>query len=559
MTEIEFGKPLPSNLDYAVSFGIPTWDSAIGYVEKNPDVISKMETGYPRYFPQPPIQKLCDHFIKKFGCDSESCRPFPSYNLAKKCLEFVKSVTGPESTAHLEVETFQFVADGKKSSKQRLVVTIAAVLASGDDFDVVREYWKLRGECVSSRLAESLHQLLITPDSRRQEAEAKILLANKEGNNAKKLIKQRIVDNHSNPFGSKSNGEELVLNPDTDVYLVSSGMSSIFAARDILSFWEEKRVSKHSLGKKSQLCKTAAVFGFPFKDTKVIMEKFGHCEFFGVGDSKDVAELKKYLDTGDHRILAAFVETPSNPLLNMPNLTGLRKLANEYGFFIVIDDTIGGLNVDILPYADIVCTSLTKLFNGSSNVMGGSLILNPKSSLYSSARKFVESDAFEDLLWCEDAKVLEINSRDFEDRTVRANKNTDRLLSELILVNEGKVFKKIYYPTVSSEETFKNYEAVRNKLGGYGCMFSMAFYNEGDSKAFYDFLKVFKGPSNGTNFTLACPYVQLAHRFELEEVSKFGADPNLIRVSVGLEDSQWLLDVFSDAIDMLERRRSQDD
>lgn len=559
MTEIEFGKPLPSNLDYAVSFGIPTWDSAIGYVEKNPDVISKMETGYPRYFPQPPIQKLCDHFIKKFGCDSESCRPFPSYNLAKKCLEFVKSVTGPESTAHLEVETFQFVADGKKSSKQRLVVTIAAVLASGDDFDVVREYWKLRGECVSSRLAESLHQLLITPDSRRQEAEAKILLANKEGNNAKKLIKQRIVDNHSNPFGSKSNGEELVLNPDTDVYLVSSGMSSIFAARDILSFWEEKRVSKHSLGKKSQLCKTAAVFGFPFKDTKVIMEKFGHCEFFGVGDSKDVAELKKYLDTGDHRILAAFVETPSNPLLNMPNLTGLRKLANEYGFFIVIDDTIGGLNVDILPYADIVCTSLTKLFNGSSNVMGGSLILNPMSSLYSSARKFVESDAFEDLLWCEDAKVLEINSMDFEDRTVRANKNTERLLSELILVNEGKVFKKIYYPTVSSEETFKNYEAVRNKLGGYGCMFSMAFYNEGDSKAFYDFLKVFKGPSNGTNFTLACPYVQLAHRFELEEVSKFGADPNLIRVSVGLEDSQWLLDVFSDAIDMLERRRSQDD
>ena len=229
------------------------------------------------------------------------------------------------------------------------------------------------------------------------------------------------------------------------------------------------------------------------------------------------------------------------------------------GFFIVIDDTIGGLNVDILPYADIVCTSLTKLFNGSSNVMGGSLILNPKSSLYSSAREFVESDGFEDLLWCEDAKVLEINSRDFEDRTVRANKNTERLLSELILVNEGKVFKKIYYPTVSSEETFKNYEAVRNKLGGYGCMFSMAFYSEEDSKAFYDSLKVFKGPSNGTNFTLACPYVQLAHRFELEEVSKFGADPNLIRVSVGLEDSQWLLDVFSDAINMLERRRSQDD
>lgn len=75
-------------------------------------------------------------------------------------------------------------------------------------------------------------------------------------------------------------------------------------------------------------------------------------------------------------------------------------------------------------------------------------------------------------------------------------------------------------------------------------MFSVAFFNEGDAKAFYDSLKVFKGPSNGTNFTLACPYVHLAHHSELEEVSKFGADPNIIRVSVGLEDIQWLLKVF---------------
>ena len=67
MTEIEFGQPLPSNLDYAVSFGIPTWDSAIGYAEKVPEVIGKMATGYPRYFPQPPVQGFVLTLLRNLG------------------------------------------------------------------------------------------------------------------------------------------------------------------------------------------------------------------------------------------------------------------------------------------------------------------------------------------------------------------------------------------------------------------------------------------------------------------------------------------------------------
>lgn len=573
MTDIEFGQPLPSNLEFAVSFSIPTWDSAIGYVEKNPQVVSRMATGYPRYFPQPPIQKLCNHFVKKFGRDSESCRPFPSFKLALECLEFVKSVKGPESTAHLEVETLVLEngTKGKTGEPQDLVITIAAVLASDDEFETVKEYWKLRGECVSSRLAVFFNQFFdpisIASDESRYELKARLLLATKEGESAKNLIRKRIVDNHINPFGlerKNRNVEEVKLNPDEDVHLVSSGMSGIFTARKLLTYWEEKRTSEYA-SKKADfdetkapcLSNTAAIFGFPFKDTQVIMKTFGKCKFFGFGDSRDVTELKRFLETEKQRILAVFVETPSNPLLNMPDLKGLRTLADAYGFAIVIDDTIGGLNVDVLPYADIVCTSLTKLFNGSSNVMGGSIVLNPKSPLYSCAREYFKSGEFEELLWCEDATVLEVNSRDFGNRTLHANANTEILLKNLLLPEEGKTLKKIYYPTVSSKETFQNFEAVRNEHGGYGCLFSMAFYSEGDAKAFYDILGVFKGPSNGTNFTLACPYVHLAHHLEIEEVSKFGADPNFIRVSVGLEDPQWLLNVFSSALEVLRQRQSQ--
>ncbi|SCW02979.1 LAFE_0G00276g1_1 [Lachancea fermentati] len=573
MTEIAFGQPLPSGLQFAVSFGIPTWDLAIGYVEKRPEVVTKMATGYPRYFPQPEVQKLCDYFIKKYAQGSESCRPFPSYRLACKCLDYVKSIRGSQISAHLETESFILKSDEKTSTENpaEVKITIAAILAMDDEMEIVKEFWKLRGECVSSRLAATVNRLLDVMDpasiNAHRELEADIIFAKKEGEEAKKIIRKRVAENHCQPFGIQSRtlkNDRLTLTPDKDVYLVSSGMSSIFAARDLLSYWERTKVGSSSLdednimknGNKT-LCETAAVFGFPFKDTKVIMENFGTCKFFGHGNSKDVTELKKYLETDGQRILGVFVETPSNPLLNMPDLRALRKLADQYGFFVVVDDTIGGLNVDILPYADVVCTSLTKLFSGTSNVMGGSIILNPGSRLYSYGLDFFKSAEFEDLLWCQDAITLEINSRDFEERTLRANENTQKLLEHVITPEVGKVFKKIYFPNVSSKETFINYEAVRNQRGGYGCMFSLAFYAEEEAELFFNSLKIYKGPSNGTNFTLACPYVHLAHHFELEDVSKFGADSSLVRVSVGQEDSQWQHEVFFNAIDIVRRWRSQ--
>lgn len=71
-------------------------------------------------------------------------------------------------------------------------------------------------------------------------------------------------------------------------------------------------------------------------------------------------------------ILALFTEFPSNPLLRSGNLPRLRALADKYDFLIVIDETIGNfINVEVLPYADIVVSSLSKIFSGASNVMGG--------------------------------------------------------------------------------------------------------------------------------------------------------------------------------------------
>lgn len=168
------------------------------------------------------------------------------------------------------------------------------------------------------------------------------------------------------------------------VYLYPGGMSAIFHSfMAILKNEEEGKGKSPAKDFGKSVC-----FGFPYTDTLKILEKWGPgCEFFGKGLDSDLEDLEillkerreRYLanpdstDPNDKPILSLFAEFPSNPLLRSPNLARLRSLADEYGFYIVVDETIGGfVNVECLPCADIVVSSLTKIFSGDSNVMGGS-------------------------------------------------------------------------------------------------------------------------------------------------------------------------------------------
>jgi cystathionine gamma-synthase len=93
--------------------------------------------------------------------------------------------------------------------------------------------------------------------------------------------------------------------------------------------------------------------------------------FYGFGSSEELDDLEKRLESGE-RYLALFTEFPGNPLLRSPDLERISQLARKYEFYVVVDETIGNfLNVNVLPYADVVVSSLTKIFSGDSNVMGG--------------------------------------------------------------------------------------------------------------------------------------------------------------------------------------------
>lgn len=79
----------------------------------------------------------------------------------------------------------------------------------------------------------------------------------------------------------------------------------------------------------------------------------------------------------------------------------------------------------------------------------------------------------------------------------------------------------------------------------------MTFHSREDAIAVFDTMEISKGPSLGTNFTLASPYTLLAHYGELDWAAQFGVASDLIRISVGLEETEELVDILNRALAVL--------
>jgi cystathionine gamma-synthase len=79
-------------------------------------------------------------------------------------------------------------------------------------------------------------------------------------------------------------------------------------------------------------------------------------------------------------------------------------------------------------------------------------------------------------------------------------------------------------------------------------LLSLTLRDPAATPAFFDRLRLCKGPSLGTNYSLACPYTLLAHYTELEWAARCGVSRDLIRVSIGLEDPAELIARFQDAL-----------
>lgn len=504
-----------------------------------------------------------------YGRSGEKCMVFPSYNTACRCRSFIKEKS---TLSSCPVRIVQLATQAPAEDKpEEIQANVSVVFFPESEFSIAKQYWQHTGEGVSSRLGEYVLNRLPSADGsvhnsyqehhRRNSASPSLAAQAKEtsdnanetneqsqfveqrfGRNmdlhhaadAKKIIKRRIsgkvIDDETNQYGQhRENVSE------NDVYLFSTGMTSIFTAH---------RLCMAALGNDLK----SVCFGFPYTDTLKILEKWGPgVLFLGKGDEADLDDLEKRLEGGE-RYMALFTEFPSNPLLKSPNMQRIRQLADKYKFAVVVDETVGNfLNVHVLPFADVVVSSLTKVFSGDSNVMAGSLVLNPKSTFYELFKKNM-SEIYEDNFWAEDALFLERNSRDLEDRSAKINRNAEAV-AELFL--KCDLIKDVFYPKLVPSRG--NYDACKIESGGYGGLMSIVFKDPQDAPVFFDAVNIAKGPSLGTNFTLTCPYTIIAHYLELDFVEKYGVDKHLVRISIGLEDSSTLIDVFTTALEIVKK------
>lgn len=543
--------------------------------------------------------------MAKFGTPGHKAFLFPTRRIAVRCLAFVKSLAPPAIAATLD--TVHLVLDTSKPSARALVSlspNISAVICSQEAFPYVKQYWQHTGDGVSSRRAEFCHGLFkdgllrrdddlpasipaspkpckgpkryqrtpgvqtpkstpspgLSPDRDLETTASAIpdvqessrFLEERFGRNldvsfvepAKSAIKRRIAgalrSNHElttapPPEGEMAANTRGVVNlREEDIYLFPSGMSAIFNSHRAL------------LGARGNM--KSINFGFPYVDTLKILQKFGPgCAFYGHASEADLDEIERRLESGE-RFLALFCEFPGNPLLTCPNLRRIRELADRYDFAVVVDETIGTFaNINVLPFADIVVSSLTKIFSGDCNVMGGSAVFNPNGRYYSALKQFAHAE-FEDTYWPEDVMFMERNSRDFVSRIDRINANAEAICH---VFRASPLIKTLFYPKYN--ESRANYEACKVANGGYGGLISVVFHDRRQAIAFYDAIDTAKGPSLGTNFTLTSPYVLLAHYQELDWAKQFGVDPDLIRISVGLEETEHIVAVFKEALKVAEQ------
>jgi cystathionine gamma-synthase len=484
----DLGKAIPAS-EHANSVCLPRWADNVGYEEGDPEVVDRLEAGYPRFVYHPRVVKLFEACEKKFAGKKEFCQAYPSQNAARRCVDYVRGKLGIEGAVHA------FSAHAGD---------IHAVCFPNQARDFSKKYWQHTGEGVSSRHAAAVIEGRTATSA----------------SDTKARIRERIA---------KKNGVEA-----ESVYLFSSGMAAIYTVQRTMNrVWPKRQTVQ---------------FGFPYVDMLKVQEEFGirGVRFFPRGDGDDLDDLVTHLDGSS--VSGLFFEFPANPLLTCPDVDRLVALSSRYDFLLIADDTIGtSVNVALLPTVDVLTTSLTKFFVGAGDVMGGAVVLNADGRHQAEFRRGFDLE-YEDLLFADDAVLIERYSNSYEPRVRSINETAERLCEYL----QGRPeVEHIYYPKSTTRE---NYDKFRRSAAGYGGLFSMTLKDQAvQAPRFFDALEISKGPNLGTSFSLCCPYTILAHYDELEEVENIGVSRYLLRVSVGLEPYEELVRRFDAAFETLDQ------
>lgn len=505
------GTSLPPRDPNAISVSMPQWDDVVRYEEGDPKVLNAMACGYPRFFRHPLVLALqtatLKHLVPHDDNSQWEVMVTPTFDVAKRLQSFLVASNSDVIQKH-EVTIH--------SVKNAIyVVRFPHQISS-----TAKQYWQHSGEIVSSRHALKLLQVL------QGDEEVKGPAINQTDSHL--ALRQRIAQ----LYLSSADSDKVSLYP--------TGMGAIFATLRLLQALRGKNLK-------------SILIGFPYVDTLKMLARKEWCpqgvHFFPRCGEEEMIQVESIV--ANEKILGIWTEFPSNPLLSMADLKRLAKCAHENDAVLIVDDTIGSYNVNTMKHgcADLVVTSLSKIFSGSSNVMGGSVVLNPTSRMIKELETVFdpEKDSF---LVEDDVKVLLEQSQDLDTRLIKTNATTAEIVQRL---QKHDLVQNVFYPTndnvMNLYDPFLN-SSIDKEKPHYGPLFSIVLHGGLEpARAFYNALTTAKGPSLGTNFTLSCPYALLAHYCELDFVESCGVDRNLIRISIGQEECEVLWKDFEHALD----------
>jgi len=284
--------------------------------------------------------------------------------------------------------------------------------------------------------------------------------------------------------------------------------------------------------------------GWLYVDSAKILEKNSSTEHILIKKIQELDQVEKILKEG--RVAGVFTEAPNNPQLETPDIPKLRQLCDQYGDKLVLDPSAVSIaTLDLLPYADIVCSSLTKYTASHGDVMAGVLAVNETRSeaaqLIHEAKKIIEP------LHPLDAEVLAQQVTRLEEVLQKINVSAN-IIAQRLSKHPAITFVR----TAESVATKTNYQKLKRFNAGIGSLITIELKKE--MRGVYDKLQCVKGPSFGLEFTLISPYLWLAHFDEVttevgrNEIRSSGLDPDLLRISIGLEPVEEIWSMLENAL-----------
>ncbi len=237
-----------------------------------------------------------------------------------------------------------------------------------------------------------------------------------------------------------------------------------------------------------------------------------------------------------------YVESPSNPLLQCVDLAAVAKLGSTRGVLTAIDNTFATpINQNPLPLGfDAVIHSATKYLNGHSDVNAGVIV-----SSANVIRRLTEcATNYGGMLDAHSCYQLERGLKTLALRMRQHNENADRLARFL---QKHPAVARVNYPGLPEHP---DHAIAARQMRGFGGMLSFELRDPGQADKFLSRLRVvMPALSLGGVESLVCIPSRTTHRLmTAAERQRAGISDGLVRVSVGIEDIDDLLEDFTQAL-----------